>query len=104
ALREGRLTDGTPFDPRQVALVEEGPDEDFAPLARAAQAQIVETRSNRVTVAAESATPAFLVLADVIYPGWQARLDDAPVPLLRTDYVLRGVRVPAGRHRVTFEF
>jgi uncharacterized membrane protein YfhO len=48
--------------------------------------------------------PAILRLADLWYPDWRADVDGRPVPVLRTDYFLRGVVVPGGRHRVTFTF
>ena len=48
--------------------------------------------------------PALLVLSETYYPGWQATLDGQPVPLLRADYVLRAVPVPAGEHTVELIF
>jgi uncharacterized membrane protein YfhO len=40
----------------------------------------------------------------VDYPGWKATVDARPTPVVRTDYVLRAVRIPAGRHVVRFDF
>lgn len=51
-----------------------------------------------------AAAPAFLVLADTFYPGWRADVDGARTPIHLTDFALRGVAVPAGRHTVTFAF
>lgn len=44
-----------------------------------------------------------LVLSDLWYPGWRARIDNTPAAVLRTDAALRGVIVPPGRHTVRFE-
>jgi uncharacterized membrane protein YfhO len=41
-----------------------------------------------------------LVLSEVDYPGWRATVDGGPAQLLRADYVLRALCVPAGEHRV----
>ena len=41
-----------------------------------------------------------LVLSDVDYPGWQARVDGQPVPTYRANYLLRAVPVEGGQHRV----
>ena len=47
---------------------------------------------------------ALLVVSDSYYPGWRAAVDGRPVPLLRTNVILRGVPVPAGRHQVRLWF
>ena len=42
--------------------------------------------------------------SDLDYPGWRAAIDGAPARIVRADRGLRGVALPAGRHRVTFTF
>ncbi|MDP2659782.1 MAG: YfhO family protein [Dehalococcoidia bacterium] len=59
---------------------------------------------NRVVIVAETAEPAYLFLADVMYPGWKARLDGQETPVRRADYLFRAVDLPAGRHTVEFSF
>jgi hypothetical protein len=48
--------------------------------------------------------PALLILSEIAYPGWQAAVDGQPAPLLRADYILRAVPVPAGEHTVELTF
>jgi uncharacterized membrane protein YfhO len=57
-----------------------------------------------VRVQADDAIESFLVTSDIYYPGWEATVDGQPSPLYRTDYVLRGLPLPAGSHEVRFEF
>jgi uncharacterized membrane protein YfhO len=55
-----------------------------------------------IRVSARSA--GFLVLSDLFYPGWVARLDGRLVKIYRADYLLRAVGVPPGEHVVEFEY
>ena len=50
------------------------------------------------------ASPAFLVLSEAWYPGWQAWIDSQPSEIYRTDLAFRGLVVPRGKHRVRMEF
>jgi hypothetical protein len=103
-LGEAPLPDGTAFDPYQVALVEEDVPFTASAADPGAEARVVRHAPHRVTVATRSAAASFLVLGDVYYPGWEARLDGRPVPVYRADYALRGVVVPPGEHTVEFVF
>jgi uncharacterized membrane protein YfhO len=59
---------------------------------------------DRVVVQVESDGPAWLVVSDTWYPGWEARLDGDPVSIWRGDYLFRAVPVPAGTHIVEFVY
>jgi hypothetical protein len=58
----------------------------------------------RIDLAIDSPADGYLVLSDPFYPGWQARLDDRPTEILRSNYAFRAVAVPAGSHTVTMTF
>ncbi|MEM7038416.1 MAG: YfhO family protein, partial [Bacteroidota bacterium] len=45
------------------------------------------------------------VFPEVYYgKGWQAYVDGQPVEHFRVNYVLRGMRIPAGTHKIEFKF
>ena len=76
---------------------------DCAPFTGTVSLQDTEN-PNRVLIQTESEHPGWVLLADVWYPGWQARVDGQQAQVLRANYLFRAVDVPAGKHVVTFVY
>jgi hypothetical protein len=87
------------FDPRREVVLAHGAPRPEPPGFRGAS-RIVETRADRVLLETETSASGFVVLLDGFDPGWRARLDGEPAPLLQANVVFRAVAVPEGRHRV----
>jgi len=107
AVRSGRFADGSPFDPRRVALVETGVagfDAQEAAEPAAARATVTQPADTRLDVAVESPRRGFLVVRDAYYPGWRAWRNGAAVPIYQTNYLQRGVVVEAGQNHIRFEY
>jgi hypothetical protein len=102
----GHLPDGSVFDPATTALLEKP----FEPLDSTGTepgggtADVLELAPTHLAVRTDSPSEGFVVLADVNYPGWRVTVDGRPAKIYQTDYLLRGVRVPAGRHIVRMSF
>lgn len=59
---------------------------------------------NRVEIEVTTSGGAWLVLSDVMVPGWRVRVDGAEAELFQADYLFRGVWVPQGTHTVDFSY
>lgn len=59
---------------------------------------------NELHYTAESAKGGVAVFSEIYYPGWTATVDGEEVPVARVNYVLRALRLPAGKHEVVFTF
>jgi hypothetical protein len=90
-------------DSARMTWLEQDPGLKLGPASGGA-ATITRYRLNDVTVDVDTPAPALLRLADLWYPDWKATVDGRPASILRADYLLRAVPVPAGRHRVEFRF
>jgi hypothetical protein len=70
--------------------------------------RITHYSPQRVVAEAQLDQPGLLILGDSWYPGWKAVVTSADgqreVPIYRTDRVLRGVWLPAGKHRIEYRF
>ena len=97
------------IDPRRTAVVDkrfQQEVEGFVPQKDStATIRLEAYRPNRLTYKTQAATEQLAVFSEVYYqPGWQATIDGKEVPHFRTDWILRGMRIPAGEHTVVFEF
>lgn len=93
------------FDPRASAVV--AGDAAASPAGAAAPGEAVSVVAydpERVVLRADVARPAVLVLADAFYPGWEATVDGAPAPILRTNLMFRGLALAPGSHEVVFTY
>jgi hypothetical protein len=70
--------------------------------------RVVRHDPQRVEIEAELATPGLVVLADLYYPGWELTAETGgrqqSLPIFRTDRILRGALLPAGKHRLIYEY
>jgi hypothetical protein len=93
------------IDYRNTVVVEQEPGIARAPDTLPADSAVVTSwRPDEIRIRAVAARPGILVLSEVFYPKWRAAVDGKPVPVLKTDYCLRGVALTAGSHEVVFRY
>ncbi|MDI9358085.1 MAG: hypothetical protein QM528_03960 [Phycisphaerales bacterium] len=69
--------------------------------------KLVKNNFDTIDYESNTTNPQYAVFSEIFYvePGWTATIDgDKTVPIIRTDYALRGINVPAGQHHIQFIF
>ncbi len=67
--------------------------------------KLVSYKANNLVYESESNEAQFAVFSEIYYPmGWNAYVDGALMPHAAVNYVLRGMPVPAGKHKIEFKF
>ncbi len=65
---------------------------------------ITHYSNDRVQYRVSSKSPALAVLSEIYYPAWNAYVDGQRVSVLRANYCLRAVPVPAGNHTLELRY
>lgn len=96
------------FDPAAVAFVDERfkASVPFTPVYDStATIKLLENKNDEINYEFNAATNQFVVFSEIYYPkGWDAFIDGKKTAYCKTDYVLRGLAVPAGKHNIKFVF
>jgi hypothetical protein len=78
----------------------------FQPVAdSAATIRMDKNENDVITYTFNAGSNQFAVFSEVYYDrGWKAFIDGKETPIVKTNYVLRGLAVPAGQHKIEFRF
>lgn len=96
------------FNPADTAIVEEDYKKGITAMPVAdstASIQLIKNDNDIITYKSSSHTNQFAVFSEIYYDrGWKAYIDDKEAPIVKTNYALRGLSIPAGNHNIRFEF
>jgi uncharacterized membrane protein YfhO len=94
------------FDPSATALVDKNKFKvNKTSFAASGKALLTDAKSNLLKYQTENPSDGFLVLSEIYYAeGWKATIDGKETPILRANYVLRALEVPAGKHEIQLSF
>jgi|TARA_B110000285_G_scaffold234214_1_gene310387 hypothetical protein len=63
-----------------------------------------EYKPNKLTYTSNTEGEQFAVFSEIYYPDWKAYVDGKEVEIIKTNYLLRGISIPAGSHKVEFVY
>jgi len=94
------------FHPMETAILAEGVAPASLPQGSAPRspAHLIEHSPGRLVLEVAPDKEGLLVISQPFYPGWRATVDGEPVPIYRTDYLLQGIEVQPGHHRVALTY
>lgn len=69
--------------------------------------RLTSYKPNELTYESNAQSDQLAVFSEIYYnvrDEWQVTIDGQAAPMLRADYVLRALRIPAGKHSIVFKF
>jgi hypothetical protein len=87
-------------DKRELSKIKEQPQYDST-----AEIKLVQNKNDYIQYAFNADKNQFAVFSEIYYPyGWTAAIDGKEADIVRINYLLRGLSIPAGKHDIVFEF
>jgi hypothetical protein len=96
------------FNPKDTAILDEADKKNLVANSvkdSSAYIKLLYNDNDIIEYESSSKNTEFAVFSEIYYDaGWVATIDGKETPIVRTNYVLRGLQIPAGNHRIQFEF
>jgi hypothetical protein len=100
ALDNTDLRDTAVVENKFKSQIKEAPQRDSSAFIK-----LKKNLNDQIVYTFHSTTPQFAVFSEVYYPrGWEVYIDGKKDDYVKTDYVLRGMYIPAGDHEIEFQF
>lgn len=99
------------FDPKQTAFIDKRYESQLTGLQiqsdSTATITLTSYKPNHLTYEAHATSEQLAIFSEIYYnnkKGWDVYLDGKPASHFRANYVLRAMRIPAGKHVIEFKF
>lgn len=92
------------FKPHETVIVSASLPATVGSSTNAGEVKFLSYQPKHIRLEANAESPSVLLLNDKYSPNWRVSVDGRPATLLRCNYLMRGVQVPAGKHVVEFRY
>lgn len=97
------------FDPLKTAVIRTTYKNELGNYAigkdSAATVKLTQYGLDEISFTSNNSQAGLAVFSDIYYnKGWKAYVDEKETPIIRANYVLRAIKVPAGQHKIEFRF
>ncbi|MES2702118.1 MAG: YfhO family protein [Bacteroidota bacterium] len=97
------------FNPRKTAVIRTKFKNDIGNYTfgkdSASAVKLAKYGLNDISFASSNSKDGLAVFSDIYYDkGWEAFVDGKQTPIVKANYVLRAIKVPAGNHNIEFHF
>ncbi len=91
------------FHEREKIVMHSAPERPL-PAVASGQATVISFAPEEIVIEVDTPDNAILSVSLPDYVGWQARLNDEPIKIIRAYAALMALEIPAGQHTVTLTF
>ena len=95
------------FDPSKTAIIDERFRDLIGDISTSGKSDVklLNYRANRLEYQIDAQSEELIVFSEVFYnKGWKAFVDGVETPHVRVNYVLRGLKVDSGIHKILFKY
>ena len=95
------------FDPSKTAIIDERFRDLIGDISSSGKSEVklLNYRANRLEYQIDAQSEELIVFSEVFYnKGWKAFVDGVETPHVRVNYVLRGLKVDSGIHKILFKY
>ncbi len=96
------------IDTKKTAIIRKDFAKNLAttyPIDSTATIKLIDYKANALTFESNTNLKQFAVFSDMYYKdGWTATIDGNTTPIYSVNYVLRGIEIPSGKHKIEFIF
>ena len=95
------------FNPAETAILDQKDKNNLSTIQydSTASIQLLKNDNDAAQYKYKASTDQFAVFSEIFYDaGWKAFIDGKESTILQTNYVLRGMKIPAGEHMIEFKF